>query len=267
GRPLAVLIHGLTGCEASIYVVRAALVLLRAGYPVLRLNLRGAGPSRHTSSGFYHAGLTGDLRAFFAELSAPLRENGVVALGYSLGGNLLLKYLGEEGPAAPLIAGIAVSAPADLAATAARFHQLRNALYHRWLLARLKAEALATGGAISESERAVICDVRSCVEFDDRFVAPRHGFAGVDDYYRRSSALRYLAAVRVPTLVIHALNDPWIPAAWLDGVDWRGNGNLVPLIASGGGHVGFHGRGDRTAWHDRCTLSFLDDVLGSRRAA
>ncbi|MFQ5973678.1 MAG: hypothetical protein ACE5Q3_15225, partial [Alphaproteobacteria bacterium] len=85
GRPLAVLIHGLTGCEASIYVVRAARVLLRAGYPVLRLNLRGAGPSRHTSLGFYHAGLTADLRAFFIGLPGPLRENGVVALGYSLG--------------------------------------------------------------------------------------------------------------------------------------------------------------------------------------
>ena len=111
------------------------------------------------------------------------------------------------------------------------------------------------------SERDAIHGARTIVEFDDRFVAPRNGFAGARAYYDACSARRFLMDVHVPTLVIHALDDPWIPGAMYEEVPWASNPSLHPLLPAGGGHVGFHGRGARAAWHDRCIARFFENAL------
>lgn len=258
GRPLAVLIHGLTGCEDSAYVRASARRLLAAGHPVLRLNLRGAGPSGLCCAERYHAGRTDDLRRALAALDAPLKANGLVAIGYSLGANMLLKYLGEEGAAAPFAAAVAVSAPIDLHATAHRFHAPRNRAYLGYMMRRIKAETLRPQAALDGAMRAAVARCRTVVEFDEVCVAPMNGFAGAEDYYRRCMARRFLLDIRVPTLAIHAGDDPWIPADAYRAFDWRSNPALTLLLPRGGGHVGFHGRGDRTPWHDRATAAFLD---------
>ena len=136
----------------------------------------------------------------------------------------------------------------------------RNALYHRYLLARMKAETLA-GAELGQAERAAVQRARSVYAFDDGFVAPSGGFADAEDYYRRCSAGRFLADIVVPTLVVHARDDPWIPAAAYDAVNWRANPRLVPLLPAAGGHVGFHGRGAQAAWHDRCIARFFESML------
>jgi hypothetical protein len=262
GRPLAVLIHGLTGCEDSSYVRASARHLLGLGYPVLRLNLRGAGPSGPLCRYRYHAGRSEDLRdalAALERLAPDLFAGGLLLVGYSLGANMLLKFLAEHGADFPVRAAAAVSAPIDLKATQVRLMAPRNALYHRYLLARMKAETLV-GAALSAAQRMAVERARSVYEFDDAFVAPGGGFADAEDYYRRCGAGRFLAAVAVPTLVVHARDDPWIPAAAYDAVDWRANPRLVPLRPAAGGHVGFHGRGARAAWHDRCITQFFDVV-------
>jgi predicted alpha/beta-fold hydrolase len=148
-----------------------------------------------------------------------------------------------------------VSAPIDLMATSARFMQPRNRLYHRWLLGRMKADALATPG-LAPHWAAALARVRSTWDFDDLYVAPANGWSGAAEYYRVNSAARFLAAIRVPTLVIHALDDPWIPGAPYRAFDWAGNPALVPLLPARGGHVGFHGAGG--VWHDRCLVRFFD---------
>jgi predicted alpha/beta-fold hydrolase len=244
-RPLAVLLHGLGGCEDSVYLQRSAAHLLAAGHPVLRLNLRGAGPSSGRCRQRYHAGRSEDLRAALVQLSPDWGEQGIVGVGFSLGGNLLLKGLGEWGSEAPLRAAVAVSAPLDLAASCARIMAPRNAVYHRYLLRKLLRQC-------PDAPR-----VRSLYEFDERVVAARNGFAGADDYYARASAQGFLDAIRVPALLIHALDDPWIPAAMYTRRDWSRNPRLVPLLAAGGGHVGFHARGGDAAWHDRCAARFF----------
>ena len=259
-RPLAVLIHGLSGSEASLYVLRSAGVLLAAGFPVLRLNLRGAGPSRPLCAGQYHAGRSADLGAALAALPAALVRHGLVAIGYSLGANLLLKFLGEGGDAR-LRGAAAVSAPIDLIASSRRLKAARNAIYQRYLLAHMKHESLQPAAALTVGERRVIAEARSVFEFDDRFVAPRNGFVGAEDYYARSSAQRVLDAIRTPTLVIHALDDPWIPAGAYLARDWRANRNLVPLLPARGGHVGFQGIDRRAPWHDLCTLRFFESLV------
>ena len=262
GRPLAVLVHGLSGSQESIHVRATARCLLERGFPVARLNLRGAGPSVATCRGLYHAAATGDLAEALDAIPAELACDGIVAVGFSLGANLLLRMLGEQGPRTPLRAAAAVSAPIDVAATSARFHRLRNRLYMRWLLGELKIEARAPGRVLSQEERAVIDSVESIYDLDDRFVAPRHGFAGAPEYYARAASLPLLPDIVVPTLVIHALDDPWIDAAAYRAFDWRRTRAIRPLITRRGGHVGFHARGHAAPWHDVRTAEFFEEICG-----
>ena len=257
-KPPVVLIHGLTGCETSMNMARAAVHHRGQGRPVLRLNLRGAGPSRATCKGDYHAGCSRDLADALAALIADapdLAKNGVFLFAVSLGANVMLKFLAEYGADFPVRAAVSVSAPIDLAAASRAILRRRNAPYHRWLLARMKLDC--GGSDISASERAAIANARTVYEFDDRYVAPRHGFEGADHYYDECRAGRFLDAIRTPTLIVHARNDPWIPADAYLARDWSGNPKLTPLLPRAGGHVGFHDPGHAASWHDRCAAAFF----------
>lgn len=261
-RPLAVFIHGLTGCQDSLYMLRSAAAFLAAGYPVLRLSLRGAGPSRPLSRFQYHAGRSEDLRDVLLGLPPECVAKGLVLTGYSLGGNMLLKFMAEYGRDFPVLAAGSVSAPIDLAASSRRFLDRRNALYHRWLLARMKEETLkGPASALTGEERRAVREAATVLEFDDRHVAPRNGFDGAADYYARCSAQGFLRAIELPTLLIHAEDDPWIPADAYRTALRTGNGRLTCLLAASGGHVGFHDRSP-VAWHDRCLLRFFDALSG-----
>ncbi|WP_226893270.1 YheT family hydrolase [Nisaea sediminum] len=255
GAPLVVVIHGLTGCEDSFHVRDAARYFVSAGLRVLRLNLRGAGPTRADCTRSYHAGRTADLDAVLAQLQATGVAQRFVLYGVSLGGNMMLKYLGER-TRPQVAAAISVSAPIDLARTSERFIQPRNRLYHNWLLKSMKQEALATPG-LSASEQAAVRTARTTVEFDERHIAARNGFDGARDYYAKSSAKGFLRGISVPTLVIHALNDPWIPGGIYLDFDWAANPRLTPLLPLDGGHVGFH---DGGSWHLRMAERFLEET-------
>jgi predicted alpha/beta-fold hydrolase len=255
--PLVVLIHGLSGSEDSAYMLASAAALLRGGYRVLRLNLRGAGPSRPFCRLQYHAGRSGDLRDALAALDAALLERGLLLVGYSLGGNMLLKFLAEHAADFPILAAAAISAPLDLAAASERISAARNRIYQRHLLHHMKIEALGLGAELTAEEQDRVRTARTIFEFDDRFVGPRNGYTGAPDYYANNSGARFLSAIRVPLLVIHAFDDPWIPSAAYKRVAWADHPSLLPLLPDGGGHVGFHGRGSAVPWHDRCVEIFF----------
>src|SRR5579862_3978353 len=257
--PLVVLIHGLSGTEDSAYMLASAAALLSAGYRVLRLNLRGAGPSRPFCRLQYHAGRSADLRDALAALDAALLRRGLFLVGYSLGGNMLLKFLAEHAADFPILAAVAISAPLDLAAASERIGAARNRIYHRHLLHHMKVEALGLGAELTAEEQRRVRTAHTIFEFDDRFVGPRNGYAGADDYYSNNSGARFLSAIRVPTLLIHALDDPWIPSAAYQRVAWASHPALVPLLSDSGGHVGFHGRGSEVPWHDRCVEIFFKE--------
>ncbi|HYC64542.1 MAG TPA: alpha/beta fold hydrolase [Reyranellaceae bacterium] len=256
GRPLAVLIHGLTGSETSFYMLNCARHLLDLGFHVLRLNLRGAGPSRAFCREQYFIGRTADFRRVLQLLPEELTGDGVAAVGFSLGGAMLLKFLGEDGVFSRLCAAATVCAPLDLMRTCRHMMKSRNALYHRYLLAHLKAEATGEGAALTDEERANIRNARSLWDYDAGFIAPRHGFASAEEYYEICSPMNYLAEIRVPTLVLAAKDDPWVPAEFYSDFDWTMNPALVPLLAEGGGHVGFHGEG-KQPWSDIAVGRFL----------
>jgi predicted alpha/beta-fold hydrolase len=258
-RPLAIVVHGLTGAEDSAYILNIACHLLDGGHTVLRLNLRGAGPSRPVCGGHYYAGRSQDFRHLLELLPKDLTRDGIVAVGYSLGGAMLLKYLGEEGATTPLSAAASVSAPIDLAITCRSMMRPRNWLYHYHMLANMKVEATAEGAKLSAAERTAILGAHTVWQYDDVFITPRYGFGDAADYYERCKPLRFLPDIRIPTLVLASLDDPWIPGALYSGYDWRANKSLVPLLPSHGGHVGFHGAGDKRPWSDRVVARFFAD--------
>lgn len=275
-RPLVVLAHGLTGCEGSSYMLESARFFLTAGYPVMRLNLRGAGPSRDTCRGSYCAGSGGDIGEVLAALDAEDARRGVALVGFSLGGAIVLDYLARRmeaarpresdpgidagsarrGRAALPICAVTVSAPLDLGASVRRMMRPRNVLYHRWLLARMKDAVSAGAVRASGRERAAVRDARSIREFDDAFTAPRNGFEDADDYYARCSVRGVLDRVETPTLLLHARNDPWIPSAAYEEAGRNAQPHVT--LTDDGGHVGFHGRGNPTPWYNTVIRAFLE---------
>jgi predicted alpha/beta-fold hydrolase len=187
-KALVVLIHGLSGSADSAYMLASAAAWLERGHPVLRLNLRGAGASRAHCRLQYHAGRTGDLRNALRALGPDALRNGLVLVGYSLGGNMLLKFLAEYGRDLPIRAAASVSAPIDLSAASQRFLALRNRPYHRHLLATMKLECFGGRSEISPSESRAIEAAQTIYDFDESFVAPRNGYRDAEHYYAENHA-------------------------------------------------------------------------------
>ena len=256
-RPLVVLLHGLAGCELSHDAIATARHIVSEGWSVLRLNLRGSEPSRPCSAGRYHAGKTDDLEAALHALPLKLAKRGIFLVGHSLGGNLVLKFLGEGEHDLPVLGAAAVSTPLDLAATCARMMERRNLAYHRHMLRAMKAEALAETAALTNAERTAIADARNVYEFDDKFVAPHFGYRDAPEYYEANRSDRFLAEIKTPTLIVHAFDDPWIPSACYAAVDWSSLPQIETALTPNGGHLGFHGVGSATPWHDRVTELWL----------
>ena len=259
-KPLVVAVHGLGGSEASFYMVSTARHLAAMGFPVLRLNLRGAGPSSLTSRGHYHAGKTDDFADALAGLPSSLTRHGLLLLGFSLGGNMLLKYLGEEPRQRGILAAATVSAPIDLAATARRMLAPRNRVYHRYVLRAIKREVLGSGATPSPEERRLVARARTVIELDDRFIAPRAGYPDAWAYYADNSSIGLLPAIRHRTLVIHAFDDPWIPAEPYRRVDWDANPSVSAVLTRKGGHIGFHGSDSNVPWHDRVLGAYFSTI-------
>jgi predicted alpha/beta-fold hydrolase len=259
--PTVVLIHGLTGCEDSQYMRRSAAFWRRRGHGVVRLNLRGSAPSLARSTRPYNAAAGADILHALAALPAEARHPGLVCIGVSLGGTQLLNALGRaEAAALPIRAAATVCAPVLLAPVSQRIMRPRNAPYHRWLLGQMRREAEALARHLPPALLAAARTARSIYAFDDRYVAPLGGFAGAEDYYARASLPQHLDGIGVPMLCLTAEDDPWVPAETYRAIDWRANPRVAPLIAPGGGHVGFHDRDRDGTWADRTLAAWLGRV-------
>ncbi|MDP6567783.1 MAG: alpha/beta fold hydrolase [Alphaproteobacteria bacterium] len=254
--PLIVLIHGLSGSQDSTYMQLSARYFHHHGFPVLRLNTRGAGPSRPTCRLQSHAGRSQDLADALATLPAELTAHGVVVVGFSLGGNLALKFAAEHGARPPLRAVVTVSAPLDLAATSRNMLRPRNYLYNQKLLRDYKRESLGHGAEVNAEERRAVLAARNFVDIDNDFVAPRNGFRDAHDYWLQCQAKGFLAEIAVPALLVQARDDPMVPIAPYLSYPWADNPLLRPVLPERGGHVGFHGREGRP-WYLDLTRRFL----------
>ncbi len=245
GAPQVLLLHGLEGSARRGYALITYAELAAAGIQGVGLNFRSCSGEPNRAARLYHSGETGDIRFVLDHLAARSPNVRRGAIGFSLGGNVLLKLLGEEGDAARrwLEAAVAVSVPYDLAAGAD--HLERSAmgrfytrLFVRSLQRKLEAKRALLDGRV---DLAHALRARTFREFDDAATAPLHGFADAAEYYRISSSARYLAAVRIPTLLLHAEDDPFLPTPALPRDAIARNPFLVPVITPRGGHVGFIG--------------------------
>lgn len=262
-RITVLLIHGLGGSAESDYVRAATRGLLLAGHSVARVDLRGAGRSARISAHLYHGGRTEDLRTVTAALSRCDGVGAIAPVGFSLGGNAVLKLLGEPHPGTAVVAGAAVSAPLDLAAGSPYLRRAAFGVYERFLVRKIRADALRPGARFTPEERSAILASRTLVEFDDAVTAPRHGWRDAEEYYAVNSSLTYLPRIRVPTLVIHAIDDPMVSPQPYRRVAWEelaARGPVRRAITPHGGHVGFHEEGNSLPWYVHPLGVFLAEV-------
>jgi predicted alpha/beta-fold hydrolase len=247
--PLLALFHGLEGSSASPYARAIAAQALAAGWRCVVPHFRGCSGELNRLPRAYHSGDSAEVDWILRRLQARH------AVGISLGANALLKLLGERGEAMPIEKAVAVSAPLDLAAAGRNLDAgLSRELYTRTFLRTLKKKTLAKIRLQKiPVDRRRLERARTFWEFDDTVTAPLHGFQGADDYWARSSSGPWLARIRVPTLVINARNDPFMPAAALDAIG-AVPPNVVLEFPRSGGHAGFPGR---NRWLARRVLEFL----------
>ena len=260
GAPLVALFHGLEGSSASQYARNIAARARALGWRCVVPHFRGCSGELNRLARAYHSGDSAEIGWILERLAREQAATGALhAVGVSLGGNALLKFLGEQGASAPLARAAAVSAPLDLAAAGGNLDRgLSRELYTRMFLRTLRRktfEKIARQGIGVDARR--LARARTFWEFDDAVTAPLHGFAGADDYWARSSSGPWLPRIRVPTLVLNARNDPFLPAAALDAAASRLDGVPSPVtleFPATGGHAGFPGRG---RWLARRVLDFL----------
>ena len=241
--------HGLEGSSASPYARAIAAQALAAGWRCVVPHFRGCSGELNRLPRAYHSGDSAEIGWILERLQAPY------AVGISLGGNALLKHLGEVGGNTRVRRAAAVSAPLDLAAAGRCLDRgLSRELYTRIFLRSLKKK---TFEKIRRKTIAVdalrLQKARTFWEFDDTVTAPLHGFLGADDYWARSSSAPWLGRIRIPVLVVNARNDPFLPASALDALGAVPD-NVVLEFPRSGGHAGFPGRG---RWLARRVLHFL----------
>lgn len=239
GAPILVILHGLEGSADSPY----ARMLLKAAaehhWRAAVLHFRDCGDYRNRLPRRYHAGETDDIRFFLESLRAGGHEGPMVAAGYSLGGNVLLKYLGENGISTPLDAAAAVSVPLDLHDSADALSDGFSRFYQHHLIKRMKkavTRKFDQHTAAFDWQRAMAA--KTFAEFDDALTAPLHGFQGKNEYYDRCSSIKFLPDIRRPTLIINSLDDPFMSPGAVPDL-----GQLPEMVqlelATAGGHVGF----------------------------
>lgn len=270
--PLLIALHGLEGSSGAHYMRGLADKAFAAGFSVVRLNQRNCGGTERLSEGLYHSGLTADPAAVIRELIDVDRVPAIAVVGYSLGGNLALKLAGDYGGAAPseLCAVAAVSPTIDLARCVDALERRANRLYQwnfvRNLKRRMRRKARLFRGRFPVERLA---DVRTVRQFDELFTAPHHGFRDAADYYHRASALRVVDRIRVPTLVLSAEDDPFVPPDQFDDPAIRSNRWVTVQVTRFGGHCGFVADacdGYDGYWAERVAVDFAARSCPNRSA-
>lgn len=236
---ICIVLHGLEGSVKSRYAAGMLAALAQTGQRAALLHFRGCSGESNRLPRSYHSGDTADFRFLIDTLRARHPRAPLAAIGFSLGGNVLLKHLGECGSAAGLATAVAVSVPFDLADAAARLERGFSRLYQWRLLRSLKQRVRAKAGLLRDRVDVGGID-RLCTlrEFDDCVTAPLHGFTGADHYYAVSSSRQYLSGIRIPTLILHALDDPFMTPAAIPGAA-RLSPSIELEVSRHGGHVAF----------------------------
>jgi uncharacterized protein len=267
--PTLLALHGLNGSSDAHYMRGLAAKAFARGMNVVRLNQRNCGGTEHLSAGLFHSGLTADAKHVVGELAAVDGIQSVAVAGYSLGGNLALKLAGEYGDAPPptLKAVAAVSPIVEIGECVRALERPANFAYQwnfvRDLKRRMRKKDRWRPGAF---DMGLLRNIRTVRQFDDAYTAPHFGFADAEDYYYRASAMRVVDRIRVPTLIITAEDDPFVPSQPFLDPKLTGNPNITLLMCRHGGHCGFvgprNGQEDDGYWAEKQIVNFFATVRG-----
>jgi len=262
-KKLAILSHGLGADSYRPYITGMVHALNEQGFDALAWNFRGFSGVPNKTPRMTHAGATHDLDAVVQHALSLKKYKAIVLVGFSLGGNITLKYLGEQGKGIhpQIVKAVAFSVPCNLKASAQKIGTLPNKIYlmHFMMLLRnyMQAKLKALPGEVDASDLQEISDFK---QFDDRFVAPVHGFKDAEDYWHQSSCDRYLENIKVPTLLVNAKDDPFLPEECFPCKKAKNNPNLFLEMPDKGGHVGFINLNWKNRyWSEKRALEFIQN--------
>jgi predicted alpha/beta-fold hydrolase len=259
-RLTVILLHGLEGSSESRYIKGIAARAWNAGCNVVRMNMRNCGDSDELTPTLYHSGLSSDVGAVMRHYATRFNLERVALVGYSMGGNLVLKFAGEWGNQLPLRAVATVCPAIDLAAGSDALHEPANRVYEwrflRGLMRRYRRKAALFPHIYKQNGTGPI---RSLRQFDDLIVAPHCGFRDADDYYYRAASARVVDKIAVPTLIIRAIDDPFVRLLPETRTALLTNPNVLLVETPHGGHCAYlsRDRGDDIHWAEASVVRYL----------
>ena len=260
-RRLAILSHGLEASAETNYIQGMAAALIRRGWDVLTWNFRGCGAEPNRLLRMYHSGETEDLHRIVQHALATHPARSIDLIGFSLGGNLTLKYLGERQGELPqrLHRAVAFSTPCDLECSSRQLSLLSNRLYMERFLITMRAKIRAKKRMFPDQiDLTGLNFIRTFQVFDDRFTAPIHGFKDAAEYWARNSCRQFLSEIRIPTLLVSAANDPFLGPGCYPREEAAASAHFHFEEPAAGGHVGFYARGgEGEYWSETRALEFL----------
>jgi len=263
-KPMVLILHGLEGSLDSHYAKPLIKSLDEAGYGACFMHFRGCSATMNRLPRGYHSGDTQDLEQVIHYLQETYNDPVFAVIGFSLGGNVVLKWLGEQGAAAPVTTGIAVSVPFVLSHAGERLEKSFSRVYQKHLLSRCHHKYTQKFSVLESPlvPTLVVKKLNTFYQFDDQITAPLHGFKGADDYYAQSSSRQFLKHIERPTLIIHARDDPFM---WSHTVPEEGelSPSVLLELSESGGHVGFiSGNHPLNAkyWVDNRIIEWLDGI-------
>lgn len=262
---LILVCHGLEGSSDSGYVKGLIKSFNEEGWDGVAMNFRGCSGEPNRLLRAYHSGETQDLFFILAHIMASDQYKTIVLAGFSLGGNVVLKFVGERGHilASEIKAAVAVSVPCDLTSSSYKLAKRSNLIYMKRFLRRLrvkvevKSDLLPEGMDLKEFKK-----MQNFQQFDDRFTAPVHGFENAHDYWKKSSSKQFLKNIKIPTLLINAKDDPFLTVECFPVEEAEGNDNFYLEVPDFGGHVGFIEHIKKgTYWHEKRIKNFVKEKV------
>lgn len=258
---LGIVCHGLEGDTRRPYILGMVKALNKAGIDALAWNFRSCGGENNSRLRFYHSGATEDLQYIIQKVMEAGYYTKISLFGFSLGGNMVLKYLGELGNETPAIINKAVvfSVPCDLAGSSKNLCSTENQIYNRRFLKSLKLKIRAKAKLLPGKINTLhLKNIKTLKEFDEKYTAPLHGFKDAEDYYERCSSRAFIDRIKIPTLIVNAKNDPFLSLGCYPTEEVKNNSYVFLEIPNEGGHCGFYlSNASGEFWSEKRALAFL----------
>ncbi len=261
---LVVLIHGLEGSSQSGYMLSATNYIHNSGHDVICMNLRGCSGTDNNILKTYHAGKTDDIDYIIHYLTEKYNYKNITLCGFSLGGNLVLKYLGEYKIPETVKGGIAVSAPVDLAGSQAELNKFKNKIYMQEFLRTLKSKILIKAEKFPEynPDKKRIAKVSCFKDFEELYTVPVFGFQSSEDYWEKSSSKPYLSSIKHEALLINAKDDSFLSSECYPYELAENSDNFYLMTPKYGGHAGFISSfNDKSRWVEKQIINFIQNIL------